>query len=44
MKKRVKAGRNGWKKVSGVMCDESVSERIKGEVYKTLVRHAMLLV
>ncbi|KAF7658937.1 hypothetical protein LDENG_00005840 [Lucifuga dentata] len=42
VKKRVQAGWNGWRKVSGVMCDKRVSARMKGKVYKTVVRPAML--
>ncbi|KAK3549916.1 hypothetical protein QTP86_015535 [Hemibagrus guttatus] len=42
VKKRVQAGWNGWRKVSGVLCDRKISARIKGKVYKTVVRPAML--
>ncbi|MCJ8736618.1 hypothetical protein PDJAM_G00014560 [Pangasius djambal] len=42
VKKRVQAGWNGWRKVSGVLCDRKISVRIKGKVYKTVVRPAML--
>ncbi|KAK3524460.1 hypothetical protein QTP70_029307 [Hemibagrus guttatus] len=42
VKKRVQAGWNGWRKVSGVLCDRKISARIKGEVYRTVVRPAML--
>ncbi|MCJ8729253.1 hypothetical protein PDJAM_G00103960 [Pangasius djambal] len=42
VKKRVQAGWNGWRKVSGVLCDRIISARIKGKVYKTVVRLAML--
>ncbi|KAK3527838.1 hypothetical protein QTP86_006925 [Hemibagrus guttatus] len=42
VKKRVQAGWNGWRKVSGVLCDQKISARIKGKVYKTVVRPAML--
>ncbi|KAK3553431.1 hypothetical protein QTP70_003591 [Hemibagrus guttatus] len=38
VKKRVQAGWNGWRKVSGVLCDQKISARIKGKVYKTVVR------
>ncbi|KAK3551090.1 hypothetical protein QTP70_012176 [Hemibagrus guttatus] len=40
--KRVQAGWNGWRKVSGVLCDQKISARIKGKVYRTVVRAAML--
>ncbi|KAK3548720.1 hypothetical protein QTP70_018237, partial [Hemibagrus guttatus] len=42
VKKRVQAGWNGWRKVSGVLCDRKISARIKGKVYTTVVRPAML--
>ncbi|WP_139267332.1 reverse transcriptase domain-containing protein, partial [Escherichia coli] len=42
VKRRVQAGWNGWRKVSGVMCDKRVSARMKGKVDKTVVRPAML--
>ncbi|KAK3548065.1 hypothetical protein QTP70_004495 [Hemibagrus guttatus] len=42
VKKRVQASWNGWRKVSGVLCDKKISARIKGKVYRTVVRPAML--
>ncbi|KAK3516480.1 hypothetical protein QTP70_017817, partial [Hemibagrus guttatus] len=42
VKKRVQVGWNGWRKVSGVLCDRKISARIKGKVYRTVVRPAML--
>ncbi|KAK3518771.1 hypothetical protein QTP70_012673 [Hemibagrus guttatus] len=42
VKKRVQAVWNGWRKVSGVLCDRKISARIKGKVYRTVVRAAML--
>ncbi|KAK3564090.1 hypothetical protein QTP86_007546 [Hemibagrus guttatus] len=41
VKKRVQAGWNGWRKESGVLCDRKISARIKGKVYRTVVRPAM---
>ncbi|KAK3513205.1 hypothetical protein QTP70_009746 [Hemibagrus guttatus] len=35
VKKRVQAGWNGWRKVSGVLCDRKISARIKGKVYRS---------
>ncbi|KAK3556038.1 hypothetical protein QTP70_001862 [Hemibagrus guttatus] len=42
VKKRVQSGWNGWRKVSGVLCVRKISARIKGKVYRTVVRPAML--
>ena len=42
VKKRAQAGWNGWRKVSGVMCDRRVLTKMKGKVYKIVVRPAML--
>ncbi|KAK3553761.1 hypothetical protein QTP70_009181 [Hemibagrus guttatus] len=42
VKKRMQAGWNGSRKVSGVLCDQKISARIKGKVYRTVVRPAML--
>ncbi|KAK3553162.1 hypothetical protein QTP86_031739, partial [Hemibagrus guttatus] len=42
VKKRVQAVWNGWRKVSGVLCDQKISARIKWKVYRTVVRPAML--
>ncbi|KAK3554170.1 hypothetical protein QTP70_019102 [Hemibagrus guttatus] len=42
VKKRVQAGWNGWRKMSGVLCDQGEESRIKGKVYRTGVRPAML--
>ena len=40
--KRVKAGWNGRRRMSGVMiCDRRVPARVKGKVYKVAVRPAM---
>ncbi|XP_065668195.1 uncharacterized protein LOC136088415 [Hydra vulgaris] len=42
VKKKVQAGWCGWHKVSGVICDRRVSTRMKGKIYRTVVRPAML--
>ena len=42
VKKRVQAGWNGWRRMSGVLCDRRVPARVKGKVYKVAVRPAML--
>ena len=42
IKRRVQAGWNGWTKVSGVICDRSLPARVKGKVYSSVVRSAMV--
>ena len=42
VKKRVQAGWNGWRRVSGVICDRRLSARVKGKVYNSVVRPAMV--
>ncbi|KAK3536469.1 hypothetical protein QTP86_013796, partial [Hemibagrus guttatus] len=42
VKKQVQAGWNGWRMVLGVLCDRKISARIKGKVYRTVERPAML--
>ena len=42
VKKRMQAGWNGWRKVSGVICDRRLSARVKGKVYSSVVRPAMV--
>ena len=31
-----------WRKVSGVLCDRKLSPKVKGKMYKSVVRPAML--
>ena len=40
--KRVQAGRSGWRKVAGVICDRRILAKMKGKLYKTVVRPAIL--
>ena len=40
--KRVGAGWMNWKKCSGVFCDKRMPVKLKGKVYRTVVRPAML--
>ena len=42
VKKREQAGWNGWRRVSGVICDRRLPARIKGKVYSSVVRPAMV--
>ena len=39
---RIQAGWKNWKKVSGVLCDRRIGIKLKGKVYKTVVRPAMM--
>ena len=42
LKRRIQAGWNSWRKVTGVMCDKRISGRVKGKVYTTVVRPAIM--
>ena len=42
VKKRVHAGWNGWRRVSGVICGRRLPARVKGKVYSSAVRPAMV--
>ena len=42
VKKRVQAGWNGWRRVSGVICDKRLPARVKGKVYSSVVRRTMV--
>ena len=42
VKIRIQAGWMSWKKVSGVLCNRKLSARVKGKMYKGVVRPAML--
>jgi len=41
MSKRIQAGWNGWRKIAGIMCDRKAPEKLKEQIYKTMVRPAM---
>ena len=41
VKKRVLAGWNRWRRMSGMICYRRVPARVKGKVYKVAVRPAM---
>ena len=40
--KHRKSGWKNWKRVSGILCDRRICLRVKGKVYKTVVRPAMM--
>ena len=42
VKKRVQAGWNRWRRVSEVICDKRLPARVKGKVYSSVVRPAMV--
>ena len=42
VKRRVPAGWTRWRKVSEVICDRSLPARVKGKVYGSVVRPAMV--
>ena len=42
VKKRVQAGLNRWRRVSGVICDRRLPARVKGKVYSSMVRLAIV--
>ena len=39
---RVQSGWKNWKIVSGVLCDRRMNVKIKGKVYRTVVRPALI--
>ena len=42
MTHRIQSGWRNWKRVSGILCDRRINWRVKGKVYKTVVRPAMM--
>ena len=42
VRRRVQAGWQNWRRASGVLCDRKLSARLKGKIYKSVVRTAML--
>ena len=42
VKKRIQAEWSSWRRVSGVICNRRVPAKVKGKVYKTVVRPTML--
>ena len=41
MKRRVQVGWNGWRKLSGVLCDRNISAGAKRRLNSTVVRPAI---
>ena len=42
MTHRIQSGWKNWKRISGILCDRRIRFRVKGKVYKTVVRLAMM--
>jgi len=42
VKNRIKAAWSKWREVSGVVCDKNMSKRVKGKVYKTMIRPVLM--
>ena len=42
VRRRVQAGWQSWRRASGVLCDSKLSARLKGKIYKCVVRPAVL--
>ena len=42
VRRRIQAGWISWKKVSRVVCDRKLSAKVKGKMYQSVVRPAML--
>ena len=42
VRRRIQVGWMSWRKVSGVLCDKKLLSKVKGKIYKSVVRPAML--
>ncbi|XP_060776632.1 uncharacterized protein LOC132886093, partial [Neoarius graeffei] len=42
VRKRVQAGWSSWRRILGVICDRKVPAKVKGKMYKTVVRPAVM--
>ena len=41
VRKRIQAGWMSWKKVSGVVCDRKLPQKVKGIMYQSVIRPAI---
>ena len=44
VRRRIQAGWMSWRKASGVLCDRKLSAKVKGKMYKSVVRPTILYV
>ena len=42
IRRRIQAGWLSWRKISGVLCNRKLLARVKGKMYKCLVRPAIM--
>ena len=42
VRRRIQAEWMSWRKMSGVLCDRKLLAKVKGEIYKSVIRPAML--
>ena len=42
VRRRIQSGWMCWRKISGVLCDKKLSAKVKGKMYKSVVRPAMM--
>ena len=42
VRRRIQTGWMSWRKVSGVLCNRKLSAKVKGKIYKNVVRPTML--
>ncbi|ROT72113.1 hypothetical protein C7M84_009515 [Penaeus vannamei] len=42
--RRIQCGWNNWKKMSGILCDESIPSKVKGRIHMLVIQPAMLFV